>query len=131
MAGRVRRAFLRTLNRTLNPLAIRVAETGRGPFSLIRHTGRRTGRAYTAPVMLADHPDGLVTELTYGDTVDWYRNIVAGGGEVLHGGRRYRIIAVESFPTDAGLRAFGGARAALLRMLRRRQFRLLRVEPLD
>jgi deazaflavin-dependent oxidoreductase (nitroreductase family) len=129
MAGAFRRGFLRVVNRTLNPLTLRAARSGRGPFSLVRHTGRRTGRVYEAPVILAEHPDGLVAELTYGDRVNWYRNIVAGGGEVVHRGRTFRILAVEPLPADDGLRAFGGFRAAVLRMLRRHEFRLLRVEP--
>jgi deazaflavin-dependent oxidoreductase (nitroreductase family) len=119
------------LRRTLNPLAIRAARSGRGPFSLIRHVGRSSGRAYEAPVILAEHPDGLVAELTYGESVNWYRNIVAGGGEVLHRGRRYRIVSVAPLASDEGLRAFGGPQAAVLRMLRRREFRLLRVDPLS
>lgn len=131
MSGRLRRAFLGLLKRSLNPYAIRRAETGRGPYSVIRHVSRRSGRVYAAPVLLAERPDGLVAERTYGDTVNWYRNIVAGGGEVLHRGRRYRIAGVEPLSTDAGLRAFGGIRAAALRLLRRKEFRLLRVQPLD
>jgi deazaflavin-dependent oxidoreductase (nitroreductase family) len=125
----LRRRFLKVLNRTLNPLTLRAARSGRGPFSLVRHTGRKSGRVFEAPLLLAEHPDGLVAELTYGDSVNWYRNVVAGGGEVVHRGRTYRIDSVEPLPTADGLRAFGGFREAVLRMLRRDEFRLLRVSP--
>ncbi|MGP3534444.1 nitroreductase family deazaflavin-dependent oxidoreductase [Microbacterium sp. RD1] len=130
MASRLRRAYLRLLNRTLNPITLRAARRGRGPFSLIRHVGRKTGRVYEAPVILADSAGGLVAELTYGDTVNWYRNIRHGGGEVVHRGRPYRIVSVEPLEREAGLRAFSPVQRTVLRMLRRREFRLLRVAPM-
>jgi hypothetical protein len=129
VAGRIKKGFLAVLNRTLNPLTLRAARRGRGPFSLVRATGRKSGRVYETPIILADSPDGLVAELTYGESVNWYRNIVAGGGEILHRGRWHRILSVSELPTADGLRAFGGFRAFVLRMLRREQFRLIRVEP--
>ena len=129
VAGRFRERYLALLKRTLNPLTLRAARRGRGPFSLVRHTGRRTGRVFEAPVVLAERPDGLIAELTYGDRVNWYRNIVAGGGEIVHRGRTYRILSVDTLPAEEGLRAFGGFRGLLLRMLRRHEFRLIRVDP--
>jgi hypothetical protein len=72
-------------------------------------------------------PEGFVAELTYGEAVDWYRNVVAGGGELLVGGVTYPITLVEPYPTDAGRRAFGFPARYLLALLRRREFRLLRV----
>ncbi|HYI51164.1 MAG TPA: nitroreductase family deazaflavin-dependent oxidoreductase [Microbacterium sp.] len=130
--GRIKKVYLSVLNRTLNPLALRGARSGRGPFSLIRHVGRRSGRIFEAPVVLAEArraPRALVAELTYGDQVNWYRNILAGGGEVVHRGRTYRIVSVERLSTEDGLRAFAGPRALILRILRRREFRLIHVEP--
>ncbi|MDN3311229.1 nitroreductase family deazaflavin-dependent oxidoreductase [Microbacterium oryzae] len=125
--GRFKSAFLKVLNRTLNPLTLRAAHSGRGPFALVEHVGRRTGRTYEAPVILARVPEGFVTELTYGSDVNWYRNVVAGGGRVLYRGEWFRITAVEPYAVRAGLRAFGPFRSAILRLLRRREFRLLRV----
>ncbi|HYJ49689.1 MAG TPA: nitroreductase family deazaflavin-dependent oxidoreductase [Microbacterium sp.] len=127
--GRFKKSFLEVLHRTLNPVALRIARTGRGPFSIVRHVGRKTGRTYETPVILTDAPEGLVSELTYGDQVYWYRNIVRAGGEIFHRGRTYRVISVEPLSTEAGLRAYGRARSAVLRMLRRHEFRLIRVEP--
>jgi deazaflavin-dependent oxidoreductase (nitroreductase family) len=125
--GRFKTAYLKVLNRTLNPLTLRAAHSGRGPFSLVEHVGRRTGRTYEAPVILARVPEGFVTELTYGPDVNWYRNIVAGGGRVLYRGEWFRIVAVEPYAVRAGLRAFGPPASWVLRLLRRREFRLLRV----
>ena len=92
----VRERWLWAIGHTLNKGTIRMAKWGHGPFSVIRHVGRRSGRTYEAPVMLARTPEGFVAELTYGDTVNWYRNAVAAGGCVVVRGRReYRIDRIE------------------------------------
>ena len=88
---RVKSTFLKVLNRTLNPLTLRAARSGRGPFSLIEHVGRRSGRTFEAPLILARVPEGFVSELTYGPQVNWYRNVVAGGGRVLYRGEWFEI----------------------------------------
>lgn len=128
--GRVKRGFLWVLKTTLNRLTLRLARWGHGPFSLVRHVGRSSGRTFETPLILARVPDGFVAELTYGDGVNWYRNIVAAGSCVIvSGGREYSIGSIEPYATDAGLRAFGGPRAAILRLLNREEFRLLRLAP--
>ncbi len=60
-----------------------MARTGIGPFSLVRHVGRKSGRAYETPVILAKVPGGFIAELTYGDQVDWYKNVMAAEGCVV------------------------------------------------
>lgn len=120
--------YLRTLNRTLNPLTLRAARSGRGPFSLVQHVGRKSGRTFEAPLILARVPEGFVAELTYGDRVNWYRNLVAGGGRVLWRGQWFRVVGIEPYGVEKGLRAFGAPASWVLRVLRRREFRLLRVE---
>ncbi|MEL4320363.1 nitroreductase family deazaflavin-dependent oxidoreductase [Leifsonia sp. YIM 134122] len=126
--GRVKRGFLWVLKNTLNRLTLRLARWGHGPFSLVRHVGRSSGRTFETPLILARVPAGFVAELTYGDGVNWYRNIMAAGSCVIvAGGREYSIVAIEPYATDAGLQAFGGPRAAILRLLHREEFRLLRV----
>lgn len=68
-------------NRTgLNRLTRRFA--GRiPPFVLLTHTGRRSGKTYTVPLMAfrGSGPDQVVIALTYGETTDWQKNIEAGG----------------------------------------------------
>ena len=126
MAGRIRRAYFWMLKNTLNRLTLRLAGSGRGPFALVRHVGRKSGKSFETPIVLARVPGGFVAELTYGTGVNWYRNIVAAGHcEVVWRGRDYAIDRIERMPADAGLRAFGGARAFVLRMLQRHEFRLL------
>ncbi|GAB3280768.1 PNPOx family protein [Microbacterium lacusdiani] len=124
----VKKRFVRVLNRTLNPLTLRAAKSGRGPFSLVEHVGRKSGRTFEAPLILAEVPGGFVAELTYGDDVNWYRNVVAGGGRILHRGRWYRITGVEPYGVEEGMSAFGAPASWVPRLLRRREFRLVRVE---
>lgn len=125
----VRRRFLQLLSRTVNPLALRLAHTGRGPFAELSHVGRRTGTTYRTPLILARVDDGFVAELTYGDQVSWYRNLRANGrGEVLVGGVRYEVAGIDDYPSAAGLAAYPLPARTILKILRRRQFRLIRVE---
>jgi deazaflavin-dependent oxidoreductase (nitroreductase family) len=123
---RVRARYFRLLNASLNRVTRRAARAGRGPWSLVRHVGRRSGRTYETPLLLARVPEGFVAELTYGPGVDWYRNIVAAGGcVVVHRGVEHRIDRIEPCPAEVGLRAFANPSAFVLRVLRRREFRVL------
>lgn len=125
-APQIKRAFIWLLNHTLNPIAIRAARAGHG-FDLVRHLGRKTGRVYETPLILARVDGGFVAELTYGTDVAWYRNVVAAGGcEVLVNGIEYKIDHIEAYPTDAGRHAFGFPGRVILTLLRRREFRFLR-----
>ena len=126
--GAVRRGWLRLLKHTLNRITVPAARAGRGPFALVRHTGRKTGRVYETPLILARHGRDFVAELTYGPEVAWYRNVVAAGHcTVLVKGVAYEVTGIEPCSVDVGLRAFGQPAATVLRLLHRREFRLLRV----
>ena len=126
MAARDR--VLRILKHTLNRVTSRAARSRRGPFSLVRHVGRRSGRQYETPLILARVPAGFVAELTYGPDVDWYKNITAAGRcTVLHHGREYDVDAITDYPTEQGLAAFPVPARAILRTLGRHEFRLLSV----
>jgi len=120
--------FLRTLKHTLNRVTSRAARSRRGPFSLVRHVGRRSGRQYETPLILARVPEGFVEELTSGPDVDWYKNITAAGRcIVVHHGREYDVHAITDYPAEQGLAAFPAPARAILRALGRHQFRLLSV----
>jgi deazaflavin-dependent oxidoreductase (nitroreductase family) len=121
-----RKAFFWLLQHTINPVATAGARSGRGPFSLVRHIGRKSGRLYETPLIVARVPEGFVAELTYGPNVSWYRNTVAAGRCVLIvGGTEYVVDAVTDYSAEDGLKAFGYPRAVILKLLRRREFRLL------
>lgn len=124
---RVRTGFLRLLNVTLNRLTRRLAHAGRGPFSLVVHTGRKSGREYRTPLVLAAVPEGFVAELTYGPNVDWLRNVEAAGGcTVVYRGAPHRIVGVEPCDVRRGRAAFPRPAGLLLAALGKKDFRILR-----
>ena len=123
----MRRGFLWLLKNTLNRWTTRSARSGRGPFSLVRHVGRKSGTVYETPIIVAAVPEGFIAELTYGENVNWYRNIVAAGGcDLLVRGVPHRVMSIEPFPAAAGRRAFGFPARLVLQLLHREEFRLLR-----
>lgn len=125
----LRRAFLVLLKHTLNPLTRRLARSSLGPFSIIRHVGRRSGKLYETPIIVAPHADGFVIELTYGPDVDWHKNILAaGGGTVVWRGKEYHFNRIEPLDTAAGLAAFPVSQRLILRLAGRRHFELLRLQ---
>jgi deazaflavin-dependent oxidoreductase (nitroreductase family) len=125
----MRRRFLWLITNTLNRWTARLARAGRGPFSLVRHVGRKSGKPYETPIIVAPAEGGFIAELTYGENVDWYRNVVAAGGcELVVRGRPHRVVGVEPYPAEAGRRAFGVSARWVLKVLRRHEFRLLRTE---
>jgi hypothetical protein len=69
----MRRRFLWLITNTLNRWTTRLARAGRGPFSLVRHVGRTSGKQYETPIIVAPAEGGFIAELTYGENVDWYR----------------------------------------------------------
>jgi Domain of unknown function (DUF385). len=106
-----------------------MATSGFGPFSLIEHTGRTSGRVYRTPVILAGVPQGFVAELSYGDQVDWYRNVIAAGGcTVLHRRQEYQIDSIRECDPQRGREAFPVPARTVLRLLRRNEFRVLQTE---
>lgn len=68
------RAFV---TRFVNPLLRNVTHSSRGPFAMIRHVGRKSGKTYEIPIMVFRMEDGFIISLTYGPKVDWLRNLQA------------------------------------------------------
>jgi deazaflavin-dependent oxidoreductase (nitroreductase family) len=96
-------AWLARFNRTVsNPLLAPAAE--RLPyFGVLHHRGRSSGRPYRTPVNAFPIPGGFVVALTYGPATDWVRNVlVAGGCEMVHRGRRVRMIAPRLLDREEG-----------------------------
>jgi deazaflavin-dependent oxidoreductase (nitroreductase family) len=126
MTGTVKRRYLNILKNTLNPATLRAARSGRGPFSLVRHEGRKTGTVYETPLVLARTRDGFIAELTYGPDVAWYRNIVAAGHCVIvYKGTEHHIDRIGPCTVEQGRSAFRAPRALILTLLRRHEFRSL------
>jgi deazaflavin-dependent oxidoreductase (nitroreductase family) len=61
----------------INPVLRNAARSSRGPFALLRHVGRKSGKTYENPIMVWRVEDGFVIVLTYGPHVDWLRNLQA------------------------------------------------------
>ena len=125
---RLRAGYLRTLNNTLNRGTRRLALTGRGPFSVVVHRGRKSGREYRTPLLLAKVPEGFVAELTYGPNVDWLRNVEAAGGcTLIHGGVTLHVTSIDPCDAERGRAAFPIPARLVLTLLRKKHYRVLRV----
>ena len=97
------RVLARFNRRFANPV-VRLVAGWLPPLAIIRHRGRRTGRAFATPVLAFGTPDGLVVGVLYGGVSDWVRNVrVAGGAQVKRRGvlRDYRHARLVS--RDEGL----------------------------
>lgn len=78
-----------------------------GPFAIIRHVGRRSGKPYETVIWVWPTREGFVIALTYGPNVDWYRNMLAaGGGTVFWHGKLYTVGKPEPIDAGAALPAF-------------------------
>lgn len=69
--ARINRVFT---NRVMMPLA-RVAPW----LGIVHHVGRRSGKAYASPVLVAVRRDSIVIPLMYGLERDWVRNLRHAG----------------------------------------------------
>lgn len=75
------------------------------PWAVIRHRGRRTGRAHRTPVVGFKRGRRFAVVVLYGERSDWVLNVLAGGGEVVRAGRTYRLgsprlVAIAEAPAD-------------------------------
>src|SRR5438093_11965947 len=71
----------------LNRFVTRIAGRRYVPlYVLLRHRGRRSGRAYATPVVGMRVPGGFAIPMAFGEGADWYRNIVTAGGATLRKG---------------------------------------------
>jgi len=79
-----------------NRITLTFAEGEKGPFSVVCHTGRRSGRTYRTPVLASYVGEMIIIPLSYGENVDWLRNVLAKGGcEIVRGNRRMGAIHPE------------------------------------
>lgn len=76
--------LIRTSNKhLLNPLMLRLAGTRFWYASVIRHTGRRSGRRFSTPIVADRVGTDILIPLPYGTDVDWVRNVLAAGEATL------------------------------------------------
>lgn len=96
---------IRVSNRyLLNPLMLRLAGHKHWYASVIRHTGRRSGKQYATPVVADRTADGFVIPLPYGTGVDWLQNVLAAGqANVSAQGESYDVAQPEVIDAEAAL----------------------------
>ncbi len=124
---KLHRGFLIVLKHTLNPLTRRIASSSFGPFSIVRHVGRRSGKFYETPIIASRASDGFVIELTYGRDVDWHKNLLAAGGcTIIWHGREYAINKIEPLDAETGLAAFPPPARLILRLAGKKDFEKLK-----
>ena len=74
---------LRMFTRAMRPLALRSAGKEGSNTSVVRHVGRRSGRAYETPVIAAQRDDCFLIALPYGKRTDWLKNVLDSGSAAI------------------------------------------------
>ncbi|HEX5404899.1 MAG TPA: nitroreductase family deazaflavin-dependent oxidoreductase [Pseudonocardiaceae bacterium] len=70
-------------------------------WSIIEHTGRRSGKKYRTPVSMFNTPDGVAVLLVYGPDRDWVKNLQAtGGGRATLSGKTFDVAQPRVVPTS-------------------------------
>jgi deazaflavin-dependent oxidoreductase (nitroreductase family) len=105
-----------------NRVLRRFANGSHGPFAILGHVGRRSGKPYETVIWVWPTREGFVIALTYGTRVDWYRNMLAaGGGTVFWHRRRYTVGKPELIDADAALPAFPALFRLIFRTVGKRE----------
>ncbi len=74
----------------VNPIQLRYAWLV-PPWTVIVHRGRRSGLVYRTPVGAFRRGRTLAVVILYGERSDWVQNVLAGGAQVVRGGRTYEL----------------------------------------
>ena len=124
LAGRIFGVFTPVLNR----LVTRIAGRRYVPlYVLLRHRGRRSGRAYATPVVGMRVPGGFAIPMAFGEGADWYRNIVAAGGATLRkDGTEHQLRDPAAIDPDSATSPFPEWQRPVFRALGIRRFLFLR-----
>jgi deazaflavin-dependent oxidoreductase (nitroreductase family) len=122
---------VRRVNRAvLNPRQMRSAGAPGAYASVIRHTGRSSGRPYQTPVGAVATADGFLIALVYGPRTDWLKNVLASGSAtIVNEGRTHRVDRPEVIPAQAAADLPAGDRRTLRLFGIDRCLRVRRVEP--
>ncbi|MCV7155953.1 PNPOx family protein [Mycolicibacterium brisbanense] len=96
MQAPFRDAVRRFNKHVLNPAMLHLAGRKHWYASVIRHTGRVSGRQYATPVVAEKAVDGYIIPLPYGTRVDWLRNVLAAGRATITSGGETREVTEPS-----------------------------------
>ena len=123
------RRLIALISHITSPVTVRIARSGIVPFwGVVEHRGRRSGKSYRTPVAIRSTPDGFVLPLPFGERVDWCRNLLAGGGGIVHWrGVDYAVVQPEIIDEASAARSFNAYMRVVLRAFRvKRAIRLRR-----
>lgn len=74
------RDFVRQFNKYFfNKITLKFAGRRGSPFSIVIHRGRKTGKSYSTPVVTIRTEDRFYIPLSYGENVDWLKNVLHAG----------------------------------------------------
>jgi hypothetical protein len=91
-------------NYLLNPIMLRLAGRHRFYAAVLHHTGRRSGRWYTTPVVADPIESGFLVPLPYGRTRIGARNVLAAGRATLdRHGETFEVIRPVLLETESVL----------------------------
>jgi deazaflavin-dependent oxidoreductase (nitroreductase family) len=124
LAGRIFGLFAPILNRFVT----RIAGRRFVPlYVLLRHRGRRSGRAYATPVVGMRVAGGFAIPMAFGEGADWYRNIVASGGATMRqNGTEHQLGDPAAIDPDSAASPFPEWQRPVFRALGIRRFLFLR-----
>jgi deazaflavin-dependent oxidoreductase (nitroreductase family) len=110
--------MFKLLTRLFNPVVMLLAGTRLLPlYGVIHHRGRKSGKAFTTPVVVRPTTDGFIVPMPWGEGTDWFRNVRAAGGcQIRWKGRDFTLVQPEVIDANAAASAFGSVqRGAMAR----------------
>jgi deazaflavin-dependent oxidoreductase (nitroreductase family) len=114
----------------LNPLMLRLAGKRFWYASVIEHTGRRSGKRFSTPVVADRVGDAILIPLPYGTQVDWVRNVLsAGRATVVSKGATLSVVSPELIDSTQALPMLPRHRRHTFERFRIGHFMRLRVTP--
>jgi deazaflavin-dependent oxidoreductase (nitroreductase family) len=111
-----------------NRIVLTNTKSGKGPLSVVYHIGRQSGRTYQTPVLASYVEDKIVIPLSYGENVDWLRNVLAQGScEISHKNRRMGATNPEVIDSAVALAILPEKRRKLFERTKEEKFLRLQV----
>jgi hypothetical protein len=96
-----------TVQRLANRFFLRIAGKRFRAYSIVKHTGRSSGREYQNPVSAYPLGDGFVVPVLYGMRSQWVRNVMANDGFILRTkGQDVRLERPEIIPSSQALAVY-------------------------
>lgn len=111
-----------------NHLTLLFAGTNIGPFSKLIHKGRKSGKNFHTPVVATFIGDTVIIPLSYGEHVDWLRNILAAGGcEIIYRKKIITATKPEVVTGEVALSLLPGKRRKIFERFKLEKFLKLQV----